>query len=123
MTHTCHAPHCTRVVPPRMFACREHWFALPKRIRDAIWQEYRPGQERDKQPSLRYLAVQRFACAHLAFRTHDEAAARESAAYLDQALRYAEEAYAQRPELGNPLEGLTPVPTVVKKARRRAKKL
>ena len=36
MTHTCHAHGCTRVVPPRMFACEHHWAALRPalRIRD-----------------------------------------------------------------------------------------
>lgn len=57
MTHTCHWPDCTKPVPPRMWGCREHWFKLPKHLRDAIWKEYRPGQEIDKKPSVRYLAV------------------------------------------------------------------
>ncbi len=42
-----------------------HWFALPKPLRDAIWREYRPGQEHDKKPSARYLAVQRRAIGAL----------------------------------------------------------
>lgn len=62
-THTCHAHACTRAVPPRMFMCRAHWFSLRKPIRDAIWNEYRSGQEIDKRPSLRYLAVQQRAIA------------------------------------------------------------
>lgn len=49
-----------------MFACREHWYRLPQEFRDAIWREYRPGQERDKRPSERYLAVQCAARAMLA---------------------------------------------------------
>jgi hypothetical protein len=61
MTHHCHAHGCNRSVPPRMFACREHWFALSKEMQDAIWREYRSGQEVDKRPSLRYLAVQQLA--------------------------------------------------------------
>jgi hypothetical protein len=40
-----------------MWGCREHWFKLPKTLRDSIWQEYRPGQEIDKKPSARYIAV------------------------------------------------------------------
>lgn len=64
--HTCHAHGCDKPVPTKMFACRRHWFALRKPLRDAIWREYRPGQEVDKRPSLRYLAVQQRAVAELA---------------------------------------------------------
>lgn len=31
--------------------CRTHWFAVPKKIRDAVWNEYREGQCDDKNPS------------------------------------------------------------------------
>jgi hypothetical protein len=65
-----------------MFACKPHWFALSKRLRDAIWREYRPGQENDKRPSARYMAVQRRAVGELAFRPHDEQAARDAAPYM-----------------------------------------
>lgn len=57
MRHTCHWPGCARVVPPAMWGCREHWFKLPKRLRDQVWKAYRPGQELTKTPSLRYLAA------------------------------------------------------------------
>lgn len=53
--HTCHWPGCTRQVPPAMWGCREHWFRLPKRLRDKIWAAYRPGQEIDMRPSQAYL--------------------------------------------------------------------
>jgi hypothetical protein len=43
--HICHASGCPTPVPPKMFACRKHWFMLPKMYRDAIWNAYRPGQE------------------------------------------------------------------------------
>jgi len=62
-----------------MFACHEHWRALPKPVQDAIWREYRPGQEQDKRASHRYLAVQTLARASLAFKPYDEAAAYETA--------------------------------------------
>lgn len=51
--HHCHAHGCTRAVPPKLFMCKSHWYALPKPVRDAVWREYRPGQERDKRPSDR----------------------------------------------------------------------
>jgi len=57
MSHTCHWPKCPREVPPKMWGCRDHWFALPKHLRDEIWRTYRPGQENDKQPSPEYLAA------------------------------------------------------------------
>lgn len=56
-THTCHWPNCTKRVPPAMWGCREHWFRLPKPLRDAIWREYRPGQEISKTPSAKYIAT------------------------------------------------------------------
>lgn len=64
-THTCYAPGCERPVPARMLMCREHWFALPKPLRDAIWAEYRPGQEKDHKPSAAYLSAVREAQDYL----------------------------------------------------------
>jgi len=55
--HTCHWPDCQRQVPPAMWGCKQHWFKLPKRLRDAIWDEYVPGQEQRMDPSEGYLTV------------------------------------------------------------------
>jgi hypothetical protein len=52
--HRCHHPTCDVPVPPRLLACRRHWFQLPKRLRDRIWATYRPGQEIDKRSSDEY---------------------------------------------------------------------
>lgn len=49
--HHCHARRCTVPVPPEMLMCRRHWFMVPKKLRDAVWATYRPGQCDDKQPS------------------------------------------------------------------------
>ncbi len=57
--HVCHWPGCTEQVPPAMWGCKSHWFALPKYLRDAIWKAYRPGQEIDMKPSEEYLAIAR----------------------------------------------------------------
>lgn len=57
MTHLCHWPGCTREVPPAMWGCRSHWFALPKELRDRIWDAYVPGQEIRKDPSPAYIQV------------------------------------------------------------------
>jgi hypothetical protein len=59
VSHTCHWPGCPAEVDPRLFACRKHWFAIPKPLRDAIWREYRPGQEITKDPSREYVEVAR----------------------------------------------------------------
>src|SRR5262245_62012815 len=106
MSHTCHAPGCKRLVPPKMFACKPHWFALPQKIRDAIWREYQRGQEISKRPTYRYMAVQRLACAYLVFKPHDEKAVLDTLPFIGEAMRYAKEAIAAGQ--GDPLEGLVP---------------
>ena len=57
--HGCHWPGCEVQVPPAMWGCKDHWFRLPKRLRDAIWDAYVPGQEARMDPSDEYLAVAR----------------------------------------------------------------
>lgn len=54
-SHTCHWPDCRRIVPPKLWGCKPHWFKLPKAIRDRIWATYVPGQEITKTPSAAYL--------------------------------------------------------------------
>jgi hypothetical protein len=57
MSHTCHHPECKKIVPPKLLACRKHWFQLPKVLRDEVWQVYVPGQEITKTPSAEYMEV------------------------------------------------------------------
>lgn len=57
--HHCHWPGCSEQVPPAMWGCRRHWYALPLGLRNKIWASYRPGQEEDLKPSERYLAAAR----------------------------------------------------------------
>lgn len=102
--HACHAHGCSTPVPPKMVMCRAHWYAVRKAVRDAIWHEYRPGQEDDKKPSLRYMAVQQLAIAELAFKPHDEEAARVAAQYLLAAQRHRQAAIDKG--FGDPLKGL-----------------
>lgn len=45
--------------------CPKHWFALPERMRDAVWAAYVPGQEVRKDPSAQYLLVTREAVEYL----------------------------------------------------------
>lgn len=104
MTHTCHAHGCDKRVPPAMFACKRHWFSLPVKIRRAVWREYRLGQEDDKRPSFRYMAVQRLAVMHTAFKPNDEEAARVCAGYLAEAVLWQRRAIEVG--LGDPLDGL-----------------
>lgn len=53
--HECHWPGCPRQVPPALWGCKQHWFRLPKPLRDKIWATYVPGQEIRKDPSTAYL--------------------------------------------------------------------
>lgn len=113
MSHTCHAPGCNRLVPAKMFMCKPHWYSLPNKIRDAIWNEYERGQEISKRPSLRYLAVQRLACAYSVFKKD----AADSIPYLLDAEKYRRQAIEAG--LGDPLEDLvTDGDEVLDKARR-----
>lgn len=58
-THHCHWPGCQAQVPPARWGCRKHWYSLPIGLRNKIWAAYRPGQEDDQRPSLRYVEVAR----------------------------------------------------------------
>lgn len=55
--HQCHWTGCTRQVPPAMWGCSNHWYALPKYLRDKIWATYECGQEKTLSPSAAYLAA------------------------------------------------------------------
>lgn len=59
LKHHCHWPGCGKEVPPAMWGCKGHWFALPKDLRDLVWQTYRPGQEVSKKPSPQYIDAAR----------------------------------------------------------------
>lgn len=53
--HHCHWPGCNKNVPPAMWGCKQHWMKLPKHLRDKIWATFRPGQETNWTPSVKYL--------------------------------------------------------------------
>jgi hypothetical protein len=57
--HTCHWPRCETQCPPAMWGCKKHWFKLPKRLRDLIWDTYEIGQEQSMTPSEEYLDAAR----------------------------------------------------------------
>ncbi len=64
--HRCHAVNCDVQVPPKLLMCRRHWYMVPKPLRDAVWAEYRAGQEVRKDPSRTYLKVAGQAIAEVA---------------------------------------------------------
>jgi len=104
MSHHCHAHGCKRKVPPRMFVCASHWRELPKPLQQAIWREYREGQEVTKTPTVRYLAVQRRAVGYLAFEPNDEKSARAAAPYILEAELWRRKCIQDG--AGDPLDGL-----------------
>lgn len=53
--HVCHAVGCERRVDPKLLMCPRHWRMVPPEQQRAVWVHYRPGQERDKRPTLEYL--------------------------------------------------------------------
>ena len=55
MSHECHNPNCRQPLPAHLVSHSSAWFALPKKLRDAIWQNYRAGQEDDKRPTMAYI--------------------------------------------------------------------
>lgn len=56
-SHKCHARGCNASVHPRLLMCPRHWRMVPKALQAKVWEHYRPGQERDKQPTPEYLAA------------------------------------------------------------------
>jgi hypothetical protein len=68
MSHHCHARGCTVSVPPEMLMCRNHWYKVPKKIRDAVWRTYRPGQCDDMNPSENWHRAADAAIGHVAWR-------------------------------------------------------
>jgi hypothetical protein len=55
LTHRCWATGCERQITLDRLMCLHHWSMLPKRLKDRIWQLYRPGQETIGEPSQTYL--------------------------------------------------------------------
>ena len=55
MPHACHALGCDTPVAPRFLMCMAHWRLVPATAKADVYATYRPGQERDKQPSAAYL--------------------------------------------------------------------
>lgn len=43
-THRCPGPKCERRVAADQLACRDHWFQVPKALRDEVWSAWRSLQ-------------------------------------------------------------------------------
>jgi len=42
--HNCPYPGCLTQVPFGQLACRNHWFLLPRELRNRIWSAWRAGR-------------------------------------------------------------------------------
>ena len=62
-------PAAIELVPPALWGCREHWYALPQYLRNKIWICYKPGQEDTRSPSRKYVEVAREVQAWIASHT------------------------------------------------------
>ena len=51
--HRCPGPDCTVEVRQEQLACRVHWYALPKPLREEIWRFYRDGDHLSHQAAVR----------------------------------------------------------------------
>jgi hypothetical protein len=72
-SHHCHWPGCNKQVPPAMWGCKNHWFALPPMLRARIWATYKAGQEVHGTPSPEYVSeakkVQAWIAEHARLKT------------------------------------------------------
>lgn len=72
-SHHCHWPGCGKQVPPAMWGCKGHWFALPAGLRARIWATYKPGQEVHGTPSVAYIEAAKAVQEWIATRTQEGA--------------------------------------------------
>lgn len=62
----CHVLICNEQVPLKFLMCRQHWFMIPRQLRDRIWAAYQPGQERGEvAPSLEWHLASDMAIKHV----------------------------------------------------------
>lgn len=43
----CYIPRCKKQVPRTRVMCKDHWFAVPKSIRDSVWENYKARNWRE----------------------------------------------------------------------------
>ncbi len=80
MRHTCHAFACETACAPKLLFCARHWLMVPGDLREPVLAHYRPGQERDRRPSARYMGAALRAKAYVARREGHE----KAAVFLDE---------------------------------------
>ncbi len=102
MSHRCHAHGCRREVPPKFLFCAPHWHQTRKTLQNAIWNEYRQGQEARKDPTHRYLAIQQLCVSELAYRPPGSGAI--ATEYAERAELFRQRAIAEGS--GDPFEQL-----------------
>lgn len=57
MTHKCPAPGCETQVRPDKLSCHQHWFTIPKPLRDDVWATYKAGPGSDAHRSAVKAAI------------------------------------------------------------------
>lgn len=40
-SHRCAIPRCPEKIGPALLMCRDHWYEVPKDLRDEVWAQYR----------------------------------------------------------------------------------
>jgi hypothetical protein len=60
LTHECPKPGCREQVEFDRLACRQHWFELPKDLRERLWEAWVSG------PVSEHAAVREECCAWFA---------------------------------------------------------
>src|ERR1700757_4760980 len=41
--HRCRWMGCYRAIPTSLYCCAEHWFKIPRHLREELWSGYRKG--------------------------------------------------------------------------------
>jgi hypothetical protein len=59
--HTCHAVACEATCPPKYLMCGRHWRMVPTVLQEAVWANYRPGQEQRGLPTDEWFQAARAA--------------------------------------------------------------
>lgn len=55
--NTCRWPGCRTLVVHAMWACKEHWQALPRTLQRDIWRTFRPGRIHNAAQMDAYRAI------------------------------------------------------------------
>lgn len=61
--HSCAATGCRAQIPLKLLMCRPHWAQVPRALKRAVWDSYRPGQELEGEIGANYLRAMMAAIA------------------------------------------------------------